>query len=356
MPDNRGSEAMLLERRKMLSLWLPVSMAAILSMGCEAKERNMEKFAWRPTESAHRAYPIFILQAVFSCLDGTVVEVPAHRNVNNGWGELGASVISGEDEKTLPTHLEAAWFSYVEDKFYAGSWDLPTRRLRDLFSQPLPPDRTGTPGRFSRLIIGFGLEGHLSLWTSGSGATVEVAAWRAPTTDIDWRMVVDNPKVSRRDYIDLVLNGRTTEEDRDRLVRKGLPTGLFEFYRRRYAWSPRTDGPVTPLKAFIRYANGELETIPQVVNTGELTRERPVPLSMTVEWKHDEFRYKARVQLDEGEALAAFAHMADISQGQKMYMSMEAGELGRTLTLSLVGPHSRYALKRVQTEISRRAF
>ncbi len=340
----------------MLGLWLPASMAAFLSTGCEGKERNMEKFVWRPTESAHRAYPILILQGTFTCVDGMVVEIPPHRNVNNGWGELGASVIAGVDEKTLPAHLEAAWFSYVEDKFYAGSWDLPARRLRDLFSQPLPPDRTGTPGRFSRLIIGFGLEGHLSLWASGPGATVEVAAWRAPTADIDWRMVVDNPKVSRRDYIDLVLNGRTTEGDRDRLARKGLPTGLFEFYRRRYAWSPRTGGPVTPLKAFIRYANGELETILQIVSTGEFTGEKPVPLSMTVEWKQDEFRYKARVQLDEGETLAAFAHMADLSRGQKMYMSMEAGELGRNLNLSLVGPQSRYAFEHVQMEISRRAF
>lgn len=316
----------------------------------------MEAFAWRATESAHKAYPVFIVRARLTGPGDMTVRVPDNCDANNGWGELGATIISGDHRKPLPLRLEAVWFSYAENRFFNGSVELPLERMQSLFRQPLPPDKLGRPTSFDQLIVGFGLDGHLSVWADGPGFTVEVAAFQVPAADLEWRLVLDNPRVPREDHVRDILTELLAPGDLDRLTRKGVQPQLFDHFRQRHPWTFVTAGPVTPLQIIVRYTNGERETLPVTAVDTPPGSGRPAPLSMIVTWTLDRTRYRASVRLDEGETLAAFDHMAQISGGAAFNLIVEAGELGRTLNLVLAGPQHRYQFERVWSEISAAPF
>ena len=127
--------------------------------------RMNNTFDWLATECAPKAYPTYLVKGDLIYAAGDSLYVPDHRDVYNGWGVSGSTHVVGDQFKPLPVQLELTWFSYTEDKFYTGKFELPANKLLELFraGTAAPDDENGTnPGkrwRFDRIIVGWLREG-----------------------------------------------------------------------------------------------------------------------------------------------------------------------------------------------------
>ncbi len=106
--------------------------ALSMVFGCLKIEKgscSMEKYEWLPSESGFKQYPMGIIKGDFIFSDNSSKYIPGSATINNGWGRLLSMHISGEALQPVPVKLSIHWFSYVEDKFYKGIFDLPPQRL-----------------------------------------------------------------------------------------------------------------------------------------------------------------------------------------------------------------------------------
>src|SRR5690625_7133690 len=64
-----------------------------------------------------------------------VLYIPSGGTIGRGWGEMVSSHIVGPDLKPLPDRLDIKFFSYTENQFYHGVFELPYERILSLFSE-----------------------------------------------------------------------------------------------------------------------------------------------------------------------------------------------------------------------------
>jgi len=95
----------------------------------------MKKYEWLPTSNAPELYPTYIHDGHFYLEDGGSVYIPTAFVNCNGWGNDGSTHTQGEDLKALPVKLDITWASYIENKFYTGSWEMPLDTLKKLFEK-----------------------------------------------------------------------------------------------------------------------------------------------------------------------------------------------------------------------------
>jgi hypothetical protein len=264
-------------------------------------------YEWLPTECAPAAYPVHLVQGTLALPDGRAVEIPDERDVSNGWGQRGSTHIVGELVKPLPTRLALSWFSYAEDRFWQGRFELPSHPMAGLFARGVPQDRqTGKPMPFERIIVGMAPDGLVAVWAAAGAEVVELAAFQATVAQLPWERVLDNPQVTRKDFIRSVLERRLGSEGLARLQREGIPRGRFASYRTQYRWQPWVTGPGTAEGVRIRSFSGENAFIGP--KGAAVPRDlRPVPAVVELNWKDPAAApWIARITLDEAEAFAAF--------------------------------------------------
>ena len=97
------------------------------------------KFAWSVETVADYGYPMKIKSGAFYDEDGKVIAgIPADMYLSQQWwsGNSG-SIIAGEQYKSIPKKMDIRWFSYSEDKFYSGTFNLDSEKLKSIFSKGL---------------------------------------------------------------------------------------------------------------------------------------------------------------------------------------------------------------------------
>jgi len=90
----------------------------------------MVKYEWLTTSSAPELYPTNICNGSFLLEDGKSVYIPTSGINHTGWGYAGPLHSQGEDLKALPVKLSITWASFLEKKFYTGSWDMPIDKIK----------------------------------------------------------------------------------------------------------------------------------------------------------------------------------------------------------------------------------
>lgn len=311
---------------------LAVVLLAALT-GCVRKEGSTPMFEWLPTESAPKRFPMRLLRGDLFFADGKSIYVPDRRDVSNGWGERGSTHIVGDARKPVPVRLEIEWFSYTEDRFYQGAFDLPADAMTALFNAGVTDPRTRRPLGFERIIVGMAPEGLVSVWMAAGAEVVEVASFTAAQTSLPWKRVIDNPDISRGDFIRKVLKLRLGDEGLARFDREGVPKGLYQRYRTQYLWGPQVSGDGTPTGLWITSFNGESAHIGQAGPA--IPRDsRPVPSEMVLDWTApDGMPLSAKIIFDEAEIFAAFAKL---SRGDaKHQLAVELEVAGHTASVSL---------------------
>ena len=164
----------------------------------------MQGYDWLPTECADARFPMQMVFGALVCGD-EVVELPMRKIVNNGWGEIGSRRIVEPLIKQPPSELKIEWFSFVEDCFYAGHLELPLAKLSDKFAAGFTEPGTGLRAQWSKLIVGMGFGGWVSLWLAGSGIVRAVHSAQVEAAELDWSLVLANPDIPRAQHIDSTL-------------------------------------------------------------------------------------------------------------------------------------------------------
>jgi hypothetical protein len=297
--------------------------------------RNMNRFDWLATECAHVRFPMEIVRGDFIFKDGSSFYIPNGYISYKGWGEEGATHVAGETFKPLPVKLYIHWFSYAEDKFYEGTFDLPYDKILKLFREGIEDVGHGR-NTYQAIIVGLAPEGEVTVFLSGIGATVEVVNnLRASEVKTDWLKILDNDEISRSEWIKKILKKAQTNEQVEQLIKNGIPKGIMDSYRKQYPWKPEMTN-CRPDYMLTKTINGELEYYnflkPQKTRTN-----RAIPKKIETSWwdlKGTE--YYAEIFFNEEKTIADFQNFFKNVTNEETVIEFIFREKPRTLNRSKV--------------------
>lgn len=292
---------------------------------------------WFPTECAPRRFPVHLIRGALMLPGGAVVAMPEHRDAANGWGVQGSLHVVEPYRKPLPTALALRWFSYTEDRFYEGRFDLPTERLQALFAAGLPQARlTAGQAAFDRLIVGMAPQGFVAVWVAGDGEVCELAHFRAAEAQLPWTSVAGDSPMSRAAFIADTLRELSTPEDqaaRARPTPHGDPYRAYARYHERFRWQPRARLSGQALWVNIASFNGENARLSSK-GAAVPTDTRPVPSVIEVAWTPPNGApQRAIVTLDEAEVFAAFAKLSPGQSRKALTLVIDTGVHGADVSL-----------------------
>jgi len=151
---------------------------------------KIEKFEWLASAGASETSPMEIVRGSFIASDGSSQWIPNGEYLKAGWGNGNGVWAVGDEMRKVPERMELTWFSYTENKFFTGDFELPQQKIYSLFKKNygkgIQPDGTEFELKFSELTIGLAPKGLVTLWMSGF-AQIEIATYQAHEINIEWK-------------------------------------------------------------------------------------------------------------------------------------------------------------------------
>ena len=285
----------------------------------------MDVFEWSPTECAEQKFPMQIIRGDFYFKDHPSVYIPKKTIVKNGWGEIGSIHIVGEPIKPIPLKLKLTWFSFAENKFYYGDFDLPLRRLKELFQTGFFSPITKKTSTYRRILVGMALEGGVSLWTAGDGIVRHVEDFVANESSGNWSEIFDNESITREEYIASVMERALGVEQYAELRSVGLPNDHWKRIMSQYSWEFQTPG-VDLIRVWIKTLNGELEFHDYENGQDQIAerKKRACPITFRIDWRSANCKYYSTdVFLDAAKTFVLFKRMSSESSDEKMTLQIE---------------------------------
>jgi len=295
----------------------------LLLTGCSnAMSNNNIKFDWRATESAPKHYPMEIIKGTFIFKGSTQgVYIPSGGTLKAGWGEPISSHNDGNHEKSLPDRLTLTFFSYAEKQFYRGDFKLPYETILALFHEGVEANQDDP--EYNRIMAGIAPGGAVAVWVIGSNQR-EVFFSQAEKIELSPSQAFGLPFKNKEEsdaYIAKQLVNSLTKEERDSIVKDGVPFGLWARYRNLFDWR------LTLSKGFksditdIEFVNGEFIRDWLIVSKDDTDIQRPVPKRLTFRAIIDNRNILYTVDMDEFETMDTFGKLG--ANNQKVYLEFE---------------------------------
>ncbi|MEQ8901400.1 MAG: DUF2931 family protein [Roseovarius sp.] len=314
------------------------------------KDTKLARFEWIATNSAPKAYPVRLLRADLVLADGSELYVPDNRTIHQGWGVPGATHIVGEAEKELPANLSATWFSYVEDKFYTIDTKLPVDVFQRLAEKGIASPQRGTRHAFDRLIFGFGPEGEGAIWFSAHANTIDVFRFKGSEVPVEWSELIDNPDVSRPEFIRSVLESTLGREAAQDALRTGYRAGTWPRRQQRWGWDLNVSGAAEISLLRFSALNGEVFHFFDDLEPNVDHVRYGAPREILLHWRGLAGQSRsATVRFDAQETLAAFEELA--ATGDAITLHVELSESANALALSVETADVIYEFENVRSEI-----
>ncbi|VAW87346.1 hypothetical protein MNBD_GAMMA18-281 [hydrothermal vent metagenome] len=275
---------------------------------------EMTKFEWKATESGPRYYPMEIISGNLEYHDGSgATYVPNGSLLNHGWGKGVSSHVIGDgiNINPLPNRLTISFFSYTDNQFYRGDFELPYEKILGLFQAGFySPNQEGEIS-YRKIVVGVAPGGVVAVWLWGIEKNTEVFFGQAEKVDIPWSRFLNETHISREEFVQKVIKGSLETPERIEALRKnGVPVGLWERYRTRYPWQPFFTGMKLMKDAGIQeihYFNGERDYFHFPLSKEIAESRRAVPSFMRVYWDNPNGRNQAfLLNFDEAEIISAF--------------------------------------------------
>ena len=302
--------------------------AMLILIGCKSKEMN--KYDWLASESAPKNYPMEIIEGSFYCPDGYSLYIPNRKTIHLGWGSPISTHIVGPDKKSLPNKVSITWFSYTENKFYSGTFDLPYDKIVELFKKKHIA-RSQTVDEYDTITAGVAPGGHVTIWVHGAGDVRFIASYGAEEVEVPWSKMTNNPEGFPRDtYPESYVKDALDEDSYKKLKAKGIPFGLWKQYEQLYTWEPDYAFAGKPENLELAFYNGEQRfldyEIDHPINDEKLkVKEQPVPKRLALKMENDkQDRFKVRIYFDEKEIFKAFEKLKEIDgEAQELKLQIE---------------------------------
>ena len=290
------------------------------------------KFDWLASDSAPKGYPMEIVRGYFYMSEDDQLYIPSGKTLYHGWGE-GVSVhVVGDETKLLPRKMSITFFSYTENKFYQGEFELPYDKILALFSHSYYSYKTGDNENYNEIIAGVAPGGHVSVWVNGIDKTTEVFSGQAQEVELDWKQILDNPDIPRDQFIKEEIEESLKPEELEALKKNGVPLGLWETYRKRYHWQPLFTGFDAPaVIERVIYFNGEDEYLYYPLDKEHAGKPLPIPDRMFFDWEYPRGLPLAfKLYFNEKEIFNAFEKLGSHGESLKLEMRMSENDKGQT--------------------------
>ena len=247
-------------------------------------QNKMKKYEWLPTSNAPELYPTYIHDGHFYLEDGGSVYIPTSGTNHNGWGNDGSTHTQGEDLKALPVKLDITWASYIENKFYTGSWEMPLDTLKKLFEKGTIAWRNGRVSNYSDIRVGCAPGGIVVVWVYGDDQQIEIARFQATETHVTMKdLIPANPALTFEEYFDV---SKSVPEAYENLKKNGIQYDIWDIYRKKYNWRARIEIPNHSFeRTIIKMYNGEEETLFNGVDKQNDFRQRAIPKFLSFAFK-----------------------------------------------------------------------
>ncbi|MES2824575.1 MAG: DUF2931 family protein [Pseudomonadota bacterium] len=294
--------------------------------GCgNAMNKNATEFEWHATDSAPEGYPMEIRQGDFHYHDKSGgLYIPAGATLRSGWGQDVSRHVTGPRKKPLPDSVSIYFFSYTENQFYHGEFDLPYEEILALFRAGVQEDPDDPI--YDGIMIGVAPGGAVSVWLKGS-RTKEVFFGQAKKVGIDPSDSFDLPFESKEEseaYAKQILIDTVTPEQLASLKKNGIPFGTWARYRNLYKWAPAyKDGKNSTDKEMVaKFLNGEWYMMPTILTDEVANTPRPLPrhLEFSVDVGDESLFYI--ITFEEFELMEAFEKLG--AHGEKVYIEFDA--------------------------------
>lgn len=305
---------------------------------------KMTKFDWQATDSAPVNYPMEIAGGSLGYHDDSgSLYVPNGSSIAHGWGIGRGSHIVGPDLKPLPKNLNITFFSYTENQFYQGRFDLPYDKILKLFQEGYDDPIDGGRETYNALVVGVAPGGAVAVWAQGALRTTEVFFGQAEKIAGNWDSIRGNALISREEYVrkrltfwlspvtpdgDRDVNSPQTQQALAALRKNGVPIGLWNTYRTHYRWQPLfTNMPVADgLIHDIKYFNGEQDYLYYPLEKGIAENTRPVPKELHFVWARPGRGLLIELYFNEAEILAAFQKLGANNQPLQLEMRLDTAD------------------------------
>lgn len=339
-------------------LWGLIAMLGLAACGPVGARENERviAFEWLPSESAPRLTPMHLLRGDLELTDGSTSYVPDKRLVSNGWGEIGSTHLVGPARKALPRAVALTWFSLLEDRFYAGRFTLPVDRIATLMDQgaALPPPRGRQP--YDRIVFGMAPGGHVSVWVSTGEVVTEVARFVAGPAEVPWSEFLDNPDVSRAQYIRENLEAVLKPEGLKHVSSRPDLLTMWSDAGRRLPWRPQLAGTSAQgAIVWVKGLNGERNWIDLAdPAAGGIPPQEPLsmPDKLLLNWQAAAGqRLSADIAFDSAEVLAAFKKLSAADRPGAMTLMLEPSPTGDTVDVFLRRGELAYRFKNTKVEV-----
>lgn len=294
--------------------------------GCgNGMNMNATEFDWHATDSAPKHYPMEIRQGSFLYHDKSGgLYIPTGATLRSGWGEMVSDHVTGPDKKPLPDALDIYFYSYTENQFYHGKFDLPYDKILELF-------RAGVEERperpiYNGIMVGVAPGGAVSVWVKGS-RTTEVFFGQAEKVGIEPSLGFDLPfdsQIEADAFNKQVLIDTLSSEALESLKKNGVPFGTWERYRNLYKWVPVYKEGQVPVRNDVvaTYLNGEWNMMPAILSPEMENTPRPLPRNLDIRISFGAESLFYMITFEEFELMEAFEKLG--ANGEKVFMEFDA--------------------------------
>jgi len=229
---------------------------------------------------------------------------------NGSWTKTTGAVLNDEYHP-VPDSLYVRWFSVSEDKFYEGTFKMPSEIIKKHFDEiwltyasPRIKSQAAKHERFEDLIVGVTPGGGVMVWMKSQSQQIEIGCYQAKEIQMDWDKFAGlngfgagttRQAYSTRRKVDVTLH---------------IPFGRAEKYRAKFIWKCGFEANsnlfITSYELY--FYNGEMENLYRNYKDGiNEFKERAVPsrLNFIVQEK-DKKLYNFEIYFNEDDIYKAF--------------------------------------------------
>ncbi|WP_299600207.1 DUF2931 family protein [uncultured Aquimarina sp.] len=315
--------------------------------------KEMEKYEWRPTASAPKYNPMQIHQGHLIFENGESIYIPSGHTLHQGWGKVGPTHVVGEDLKPIPIRLEIVWISYLEKKFYGGSFDLPSNLINNLFKEGFI-NRLGKKDTYGDINIGLAPGGMIVVWLLGGGKTIEVARFNASEVEVSIKEFAPSAVLSMDEFINSVLEEDFSEEVKAKMNPNAIPFGKWEHYRQKFSWKPSVNfyekGTLQEIR--MSFYNGEnLYTLGSNKILSEF-QEYAVPDEIRFEWADENNNeFGSRIYFNEEEIQEVFHTFFKNPNQKPAELTLKIDKYNGNIELALQNDSEKIEIKKARVKI-----
>ena len=267
------------------------------------------KFDWLATESAPSHYPMEIIQGEFFYHgQGGSRYIPSGGTLRAGWGNFISTHVGGDELYPLPDKVKIIFFSYTENQFYQGEFNLPYEKMLNTFREGVAANKEFP--LYRRVMVGVAPGGSVAVWLAGSKVT-EIFFGQAEKIDLKYGRVLGLQFANKEEEDALIykqLIDVLKPEELEALKKNGVPFGLWSRYRKEYLWNFKSGNAVAFKEELIgvRYLKGDSDRVSFPFESEFLKTPRPLPrrISLTPQFTSKNTNFV--IYFDEYELMDAF--------------------------------------------------